>query len=164
MKILVLSDSHSGRSFMRLCIQKVKPNEIVHLGDYYDDALVIREENPQIPLHHVPGNCDAYRRPPHAVDILIEPIGGVRFYMTHGHKHGVKMGTERLIRDAREASVDAVLYGHTHIPDCRKEAGMWILNPGSCGSYDGTAGLIDVENGKIKKCQILKMSDLEEML
>lgn len=163
MKILVLSDSHSGCSFMRFCIQQVKPNEIIHLGDYYDDALVIREENSQTPFHHVPGNCDIYRCPPHVGDILIETIGGVRMYMTHGHKHGVKMGTARLIRDARKAGVDAILYGHTHVADCREEDGMWILNPGSCRSYDGSAGLIEVENGIIINCQILKMSDLEEL-
>ena len=37
-RILVLSDSHSGNSFMRWCVDTVKPDAIVHLGDYYEDG------------------------------------------------------------------------------------------------------------------------------
>ena len=44
MKILVLSDSHSSLSYMRLCIEAVKPDIMIHLGDYYDDAEAIAEE------------------------------------------------------------------------------------------------------------------------
>ena len=61
MRILVLSDSHAGLSFMRRCVEKTKPDAIVHLGDYFDDAHVLSEEYPHIPIHAVPGNCDKYR-------------------------------------------------------------------------------------------------------
>lgn len=164
MKILVLSDSHSGLSFMRRCIESIRPDAIVHLGDYYDDAETMAEEFSHIPMHQVPGNCDRYRCPPFAQEILITPVCGVRLYMTHGHRHQVKSTTTLLIRDAREAQVDAVLYGHTHIADCRYEDGLWILNPGSCGYYGGSAGLIEVNNGKIVNCRVFRQDDLEEML
>ena len=164
MKILVLSDSHSGLSFMRRCIESIKPDAIVHLGDYYDDAETMSEEFPHITMYQVPGNCDRYRCPPFAQEILIAPVCGVQLYMTHGHRHQVKSTTGLLIRDARQAQVDAVLYGHTHIADCRFEEGLWILNPGSCGYYGGSAGLIDVQNGKIVDCRVFRQDDLEEML
>ncbi len=164
MKILVLSDSHSGISFMRRCIESIKPDAIVHLGDYYDDAETMAEEFPRIPMYQVPGNCDRYRCPPFAKEILITPVCGVRLYMTHGHRHQVKSTTNLLIRDAREAQVDAVLYGHTHIADCRHEDGLWILNPGTCGYYGGSAGLIEVNDGKIVNCRVFRQDDLEEML
>ena len=60
MKILVLSDSHAAIHFMRSCVEAIKPQAIVHLGDYYDDAEALKELYPQIPLHQVPGNCDRY--------------------------------------------------------------------------------------------------------
>lgn len=83
--------------------------------------------------------------------------------MTHGHCHGVKMGTGRLLADARVAQAAAVLYGHTHTPDCYQESdGLWVLNPGSCGSMGGTVGLICIENEKIVSCRILDRTDLEE--
>ena len=61
MKILVLSDSHSGLRFMRLCVQAVRPDALIHLGDYFEDGQVIAQENPHILMHQVPGNCDIYR-------------------------------------------------------------------------------------------------------
>ena len=60
-KILVLSDSHSALSFMRLAIVKLKPDAIVHLGDLYEDGETIAFENPTVPYFGVPGNCDKFR-------------------------------------------------------------------------------------------------------
>lgn len=165
MKILVMSDSHSGLSFMRACVKRIRPDAIVHLGDYYDDGETIQEENPHVRFYQVPGNCDKYRCPPFAREILIMPVCGVPLYMTHGHRHYVKETKTQLLADARAAKAAAVLYGHTHIPDCRQEAdGLWVLNPGSCGSWSGSVGLIEVENGKILSCRTLRMTDLEEMV
>lgn len=162
MKILVLSDSHSGMSFMRECVDAVKPDAIVHLGDYYDDAQTLSEDYPHITMYQVPGNCDRYRCPPFAQEILILPVCGVLLYMTHGHRHQVKMTTSLLLRDARASKAAAALYGHTHIPDCHQEGdGLWVLNPGSCGSWGGTAGLIETNQGQIVSCRILGLTDLE---
>lgn len=161
MKILVLSDSHSSMSFMRLCVERVKPNAIVHLGDHFDDAEALHGEYPGIRMYRVPGNCDRYRCPPGQPEILVDRVCGVDLYMTHGHKHRVKSYLGALLHDARACRVAAVLYGHTHEADChREEDGLWVLNPGSCGYYGGSAGLIQVENGKILSCRILKDSDL----
>ena len=81
--------------------------------------------------------------------------------MTHGHRHGVKQDTGRLLRDARASGVQAVLYGHTHVMNCYQEPdGLWVLNPGSCGYFGGSAGLILAENGKIRECRILRQDDL----
>ncbi len=163
MKILVLSDSHSALRFMRACIDAVKPDAIVHLGDYYDDGQTIHELYPSANFYQVPGNCDRYRCPPWASDILIQRVFGVDIYMTHGHRHGVKQYTGKLLSDARASGVQAVLYGHTHVADCRQEAdGLWVMNPGSCGYYGGSVGLMEVQNGKITSCRILKEEDLEE--
>ena len=64
MTILVLSDSHSSLRFMRQCADTIRPDVLVHLGDYFDDAVVLKEEYPQILVYQVPGNCDRYRCPP----------------------------------------------------------------------------------------------------
>ena len=163
MNILVLSDSHSALSFMRKCIETVQPDAIIHLGDYFEDAEAMEEEFPGIPMYRVPGNCDRYRCAPGTPDIFIEPVFGVELYMTHGHRHNVKMYLGKLLQDARASGVAAVLYGHTHEADCYLENdGLWVLNPGSCGYYGGSAGLIEVANGRIRNCRILRLEDLEE--
>ncbi len=163
MKILVLSDSHAALSFMRHCIRAVKPDAMIHLGDFYEDGQDMKEEFPHIPMHQVPGNCDRYRMMSLVPEILIYPVGDVELYMTHGHRHGVKMGIGNLLREARKTRAQAVLYGHTHVADChREEDGLWVLNPGSCNYYGGSVGLIETENGTIRQCRILNEQDLEE--
>ena len=41
MKVLVFSDSHSNLDFMVSCIEKYKPDTVLHLGDYAADGDVI---------------------------------------------------------------------------------------------------------------------------
>ena len=163
MKILVLSDSHSALSFMEECVEAVKPDAILHLGDYYDDGETLRDLYPKIRFLQVPGNCDAFRCDPRAPQVIITKLFGVNIYMTHGHLHYVKSDLYRLLRDAREAHVDVVLYGHTHIDDCHlEEDGLWVMNPGTCGYGCRTAGLIETEDDRIKRCRILRSENLEE--
>ncbi len=164
MKILVLSDSHAGLSFMRWAIQAVKPQAVIHLGDYHQDGQTMAEENPGISFYQVPGNCDLQRGFISDPEIRIEKICGIWLYLTHGHRHQVKMGLYRLLRDASAAKVQAVLYGHTHQADChQEEGGLWVLNPGTCGIYGGTVGLLEVENGQILSCEILDQNQLDAL-
>ena len=162
MKILVLSDSHSSLRFMRKCVDKIKPDAIVHLGDYYDDGETLSQEYPHISLHQVAGNCDRYRCPIHARELLCYPIGGVMVYMTHGHNQRVKSGIGALVADAHRFGAQVALYGHTHIPDCHQEEdGLWVLNPGSAGS---SAGVLETDGQEIVACYLINEMDLEERL
>lgn len=165
MRVLVLSDSHSGLSFMRKAIRSVRPDVVIHLGDYYDDGEAMAEENPNVLFHQVNGNCDRYRSYEIRPELLCYTIGGVRFYITHGHNHHVKSGLFSLLRDARENHSQIALYGHTHCADCHQEEDeLWVLNPGACGSSGGSVGMIEIENGKIITCRILRQVELEEQL
>lgn len=164
MRVLVLSDSHSSLSFMRRAAERIKPDMIIHLGDHYDDGEALHEENPGVRFLQVPGNCDRYRTPPFAQEILIDTVGGVSLYMTHGHIHRVKSGTGQLLAAARVCKCDAVLYGHTHQAACwQDESGMWVLNPGSCGYYGGSVGLMEIFDRRIVSCKILREEDLPEI-
>ena len=163
MKLLVCSDSHSFLSFARYAAKKIKPNGIIHLGDFYEDGQVLAQENPQLPFQQVPGNCDRNRCPIGAPQILCCSFGGVRFYLTHGHIHNVKYGLGGLLADARKANVQAVLYGHTHKAYCQRQPdGLLVLNPGACNHYSGSVGLITIEDKIITDCRILTMAELEE--
>ena len=159
--ILVFSDSHSGLSFMRACINHVKPDAIVHLGDHYDDGEAIHEEYPHIPIHAVAGNCDRYRAPVSAREMLCYPIGGVMTFMAHGHNYHVKLGTGAFTADARRYGAKLALYGHTHRMDIHQEDDLWVMNPGACGSFGGSAGLVKITDGEIKACSFITAQDLE---
>lgn len=161
MKILVLSDSHASLGFMRRCIEFTCPDAVIHLGDYYNDGQTMLEEYPHIPFHQVPGNCDLHRGwIPDPETKLIE-LGGVRIFMTHGHRHGVKQSLLRLVADARSSGAKAALYGHTHIAFCRQEDGLWIINPGAA-SWGGSAALITTQQGNIISCVHLRPEDVKD--
>ena len=163
-KILVLSDSHSGRSFMRYCIDTVHPECVIHLGDHYEDGAVMAQEYPHIQFYLVPGNCDRYRMESFQPETLSFTVAGVRMYMTHGHLHKVKMGLGALLKAARDNRSEIVLYGHTHRSYCaREEDGLWVMNPGSCGSWGGSVGILEIDDNKISACYIVEQADLEVM-
>lgn len=148
---------------MRRCIAATRPDAVVHLGDYFDDGETLAQEYPHLTFHQVVGNCDKYRAPIWAREMLILPVCGVKLYMTHGHRHFVKSGIYRLLADARAAEVQAVLYGHTHIADCHQEEdGLWVLNPGTCGQFGGSAGIIETNGNKITTCYLIGQAELEE--
>ena len=164
MKILVLSDSHGSLSFMRLCISKIKPDHVVHLGDHYEDGTAMAEENSHIRFHQVPGNCDYYHCDRSLPTTLCYDIGGVRFLMTHGHMQYVKTGIDRLLADAEKMDAQGVLYGHTHEAQCfLHNEKMWVLNPGSCRGYSGSVGVIEIADNKISACRIIGQAELDLM-
>lgn len=165
MKILVLSDSHAGLSFMRYAIRAVRPESVIHLGDFSQDAMTLQEDLPHIRFHIVDGNCDRIVTMRTNPEFLCYDVGGVRLYMTHGHNEKVKITLYRLLEKARQMGAAAALYGHTHTAFCQQqEDGLWVMNPGACGSYGGSVGVIETENGSIVSCKILTYEDLEALL
>ena len=64
MKVLVLSDSHSYLDFMTRAVEALRPDAVIHLGDYVNDGRELMEQFPGLPFYQVPGNCDAYRCDP----------------------------------------------------------------------------------------------------
>lgn len=161
MKILVLSDSHAALSFMRRCIDAVRPDAVIHLGDHYDDGTAMAEEYPHIPFYQVPGNCDAHRCFIPDAETRMLKLAGVPILITHGHRHHVKQTLLRLLADARASGAALVLYGHTHVAYCQKEEdGLMVMNPGSCGYFGGSAGLVELRDGQILQCRLMWEEDL----
>jgi len=78
-------------------------------------------------IDSVRGNCDAeVDGMVLAFDVLVESkdicINGFTLKLVHGHHH---------LDEQSFDGVDAVLYGHTHIPAKERRGGVWLLNPGS---------------------------------
>jgi putative phosphoesterase len=100
---------------------------ILHAGDVVA-ASVLEELQALGPVHAVFGNMDeAVLRESLPRDLVVE-AGGARIGMVH--VPGPRVGREaRLV--ARFPGCDAVVYGHTHVPEVEPHEGVWILNPGS---------------------------------
>lgn len=146
MKILVFSDSHGAVEPMVQALLRERPDHVLHLGDYVRDAIKLQRY--QVPITQVAGNCDYGSQAP---TILTPVFEGVKFYMTHGHLHGVKNMYYRVIHAALVENADILLFGHTHRAECYQDQGLWIMNPGACGPK-GSYGVIQLSDGEIRCC------------
>lgn len=147
MKILVLSDSHGKSSPIINAIEKTNPDAVIFLGDGVRQADIISDTY-DIPFYLVKGNCDFGE---YEYMQLIE-LCGKRLFFCHGHKYGVKGGYGAITQAARKYGADIALFGHTHIPYEHYENGLYLLNPGSCGSPrvgGPTCGIIEIVNGSV---------------
>ena len=100
---------------------------ILHGGDFV--ALsVLRELDAIAPVEAVFGNMDE----PALKELLPErrviEVEGARIGMAH--IAGPKVGREERLR-SWFPGCDAVVYGHTHVPQLERHREVWILNPGS---------------------------------
>ncbi len=128
---LVISDTH-GDIFTakKLIEQYPQIDGLIHLGDNYKDAYIIKVNHPDLNVLMVPGNCDfVYDTPPE----LVFEIEGKRILMTHGHLYNVKSGIELLEKKAVRDNIDLVLFGHTHCPLQEYRTNIAFVNPGSIG-------------------------------
>lgn len=146
MKILVLSDSHGNVRDMVKVVEREQPQMILHLGDCWVDAERLKEEFPNIPMEHVPGNCDFRLGEELEKVIFVEDF---RILICHGHTYGVKTSLLQAGLAAEEKNVDAFLFGHTHVPLVDKRGKTLFMNPGTMNGWKSTYGILTVEQGKL---------------
>ena len=148
MKILVVSDTHRTMRYMQEAVENEKPDHVIHLGDHTHDADELRQLYPMLPVLSVRGNCDYDMT---ARELAVVELSGFRFFLTHGHRYGVKRGLLSFELAAREAMADVALFGHTHLAVCDQYNGLWLMNPGSCGhSSKPSYGIVEIKNGSLR--------------
>ncbi|HEY8891272.1 MAG TPA: metallophosphoesterase [Clostridium sp.] len=128
MRIGVISDTHRIISSIERLEDEIKGLDVlIHLGDNVDDILIIKKYF-KGNIINVKGNCDFSTNTPND---RVEEICGKKFFITHGHRYGVKENLLQLRYKALETGSDIVLYGHTHIAQINFDGGIWYINPGS---------------------------------
>ncbi len=146
MKILIFSDSHGNLPPMETAVLEEKPDHIIHLGDMERDADDLRRFFPKIPVASIAGNCDYFTA---CERNRVFTLGGKKFFITHGHFYGVKLGVDKLINTALVAGADVALFGHTHLPYYSEVQGMLVINPGTVGMGYRTYGVLTIEAGRM---------------
>ena len=157
MKILIFSDSHGYNVSMACAVEREAPDMVLHLGDHTDDVREIQQVFPQLTVCGVRGNNDYFDRdmPEHAV----VTSGGVRIFLTHGHREQVYMREGKLVAQrAREENCGLAFFGHTHRMYLERVHGVLVCNPGSISlPRGGPAGYarLTVENGQPQSIELL---------
>jgi putative phosphoesterase len=129
--VAVISDTHMPRGDRQLppgCVAWLERADVLlHPGDVVS-APVLQELGRFGPLYGVHGNMDEPALKTLLPKERIVEVEGVRIGMVH--IPGPLVGrSERLVR--RFPGCDAVVYGHTHVPEVSRHGAVWILNPGS---------------------------------
>jgi putative phosphoesterase len=138
-KLLVFSDTHGSvtalKSVFNWANDRIPPNGTICatacLGDGISDISTAADATGfYSDWKLVCGNNDyGISLPEAAVFELCEH----RFFMCHGHRHGLYGGYNSLLATAKNNDADAVLFGHTHVPFQKTINGILLINPGSLG-------------------------------
>ncbi|GAC1305736.1 MAG: metallophosphoesterase family protein [Vulcanimicrobiaceae bacterium] len=130
----VVSDTHVPRFAARLdaALARVaaeRPEIIIHCGDLTDLGVIAAFEA-IAPVRAVAGNNDGPEVVARFGRRAIVRVAGVAIGAVHGDgQRGTTLGRARAAF-AREP-VDAIVFGHSHIPYCERHDGVWVVNPGS---------------------------------
>ena len=155
MLIAIVSDTHlprGERAIPARCVELMGSADlIVHAGDFVAPDVLDRIERLGPPVTGVHGNMDAaelrHRLPAQAtVDVAGASIAVV-------HDAGPASGRLARLR-RRFPAVDAVVFGHSHMPLLEQGDGFQIVNPGSPTERrrapSHTMALGHAENGMLK--------------
>lgn len=144
MTALIFSDSHLQFSPMMEAIESFpKVDWIIHAGDMHQDVEDLMAAFPKIPVAYVKGNNDFFL-PDVPADRFFE-LFGVKIFLTHGHKYGVKHSLFGVTKEALSRGADVCIFGHTHIPHSEIVGGIHLFNPGSARK---SFGVLEIdENG-----------------
>ena len=131
MKIAVISDTHLPRGTRRLpseCLRQLESAELILHGGDFVAASVLEELRELGSVEAVHGNMDDEALRAALPRGRVVEAAGARIGMVH--VPGPALGrAERLARSFPDC--DAVVYGHTHMPDVTRHGEVLILNPGS---------------------------------
>ena len=131
-RLAILSDTHmprGSRAIPEACLERCREADaILHAGDLVDVPVLEQLRALGPPLHAIHGNVDSAAVQallPGRLELVLE---GVRIGMVHAP--GPALRRFAALRFAFP-SCDAVIFGHTHIPEHAELDGFQIFNPGS---------------------------------
>jgi uncharacterized protein len=116
------------RRLPKKCLRLLAQSDrILHAGDFVSVA-VYKELGRLAPVDGVAGNMDEEELRLVLPPKLVVEHEGVRIGLVHDA--GPAAGRAGRLVEAFPGC-DAVVYGHTHVPEATRLGGTWILNPGS---------------------------------
>jgi putative phosphoesterase len=153
--VAVIADTHmprGGRQLPESCLERLRAADaILHAGDVVAESVFDELKALGPPVHAVHGNMDDAALRDRLPATLVVDVGGVRIGMTHDA--GPSAGREARLAQ-RFPGCEAVVYGHSHMPQVARSGEVWILNPGSPTERrrapSHTMLLLEVENGRIE--------------
>lgn len=154
MQIAIISDTHMPRGARALpgrCVERcAAADAILHAGDLSDVPVLELLRGLGPPVHAITGNVDSAALRALLPSRLELELDGARVGMTHVPGPASRR-FERLRADFPDC--DAVVFGHTHMPEHDRRGGFQIFNPGSPTERRRapahTMGIATIDDGQI---------------
>jgi uncharacterized protein len=154
MELAIISDTHMPRGQRAIparCLERCREADLIlHAGDLVDLAVLRTLQSLGPAVHAICGNVDNAAVRAVLPARLELDLDGVRVGMTH--IPGARDGRLRRLRRAFPAC-QAVVFGHTHMPEHGEQDGFQIFNPGSPTERRRapvhTMGLARIDGGRI---------------
>ena len=154
----VVSDTHLprfGRTLPPALVRgltRARVDTIVHCGDLTERlALDLFEEI--APVIAVAGNNDGRALHKLLGERAVIDAQGLRIGVVHGHAGKGRSTPDRAFNAFADEPVDAILFGHSHIPYRARRDGVLMFNPGSPTNKRFnpayTYGIVRVEDGRV---------------
>ena len=145
MVIGVISDTH-GLLRPEALAALQGSDRIIHAGDIGDPAIL--DKLAEIaPVTAVRGNVDREAWAKSIAETELLEVDGASIYLLHI--------LENLDLQPKAAGIQAVIYGHSHVPKQELKDGVLYFNPGSAGpkrfKLPVTVGKLIVDAGKIRR-------------
>lgn len=164
MKVLIISDTHGRIDNVEMILKHTIPlgvGTILHCGDYVSDARKIQKFYPDIQVYYVYGNCDVGFGGASSEVVTIEDVS---FFLTHGHRYGVKWGDyDDLLIDAIAHEAQVAVCGHSHCAYIEQREDVLLLNPGSITQPRDTRypsyAIIEVKDGEIIEANVMQITE-----
>jgi uncharacterized protein len=153
-RLAIVSDTHMPRGARALpiaCVEQLsEADAILHAGDFATVEVLRSLEEFGVPVHGVWGNVDSAELREELPERRVIQAAGARIGMIH--VAGPGRGRLERLRSAFP-DADAVVFGHTHMPEHADADGFQIFNPGSPTERRRapvkTMGVATVEDGHV---------------
>jgi uncharacterized protein len=136
-RVALIADTHLprfGRALPRELVAGLRDRSverILHAGDWTTD-LAADLLAAFAPVDGVAGNNDGPGLVARFGTRRIVELDGTRIGLTHGHLGPGRTTPERAVGAFAGDEVDAIVFGHSHVPMVeRPPGGPWLVNPGS---------------------------------
>lgn len=168
-RIAVISDTHEDELAIELfmsCTEGLNIQEVIHLGDYFDDARVLAERG--FKLVQVPGTWDeSYYRDPGVENRKMIKVENWRIFLTHtpeSHYNDLRddLKPEHVLE---KSEADIMLFGHTHLAGIHRRNGTVLINPGHLNSCEGrgcplTYAVLEIDKNRLN-VEIMQLPENE---
>lgn len=145
MRIAVIADTHN-RLPLHVTHEIAGADEIWHLGDVTDDAIVDTVRALGRPLFVVRGNCDENPDWPWVLDL---------------DREGFAIRLMHIPPLMAPPATDLLLHGHTHVPRNERIGDTRFLNPGSVGQarhgVPKSYGWLELVQGRAPKWEVVRV-------